>query len=157
MSSEPRGILAAVRAGQAVADADLPRFPKSARWDRDPDFESRVSRLKTVRDAAAARLELDPGVLCSRERLESIARLKPDSIEAFGEVAGLRRVGMPLAGIRAPPTTVSSAGIDGMTTHEAKPLLDALALQPKLRTLHRPANLEDLFLKLTGRQIRAEG
>ena len=26
-----------------------------------------------------------------------------------------------------------------------------------LRTLHRPANLEDLFLKLTGRQIRAEG
>jgi hypothetical protein len=27
---------------------------------------------------------------------------------------------------------------------------------PKLRTLHRPANLEDLFLKLTGRQIRDE-
>jgi lipooligosaccharide transport system ATP-binding protein len=26
-----------------------------------------------------------------------------------------------------------------------------------LRTLHRPANLEDLFLKLTGRQIREEG
>jgi hypothetical protein len=23
--------------------------------------------------------------------------------------------------------------------------------------LHRPANLEDLFLKLTGRQIRTEG
>jgi lipooligosaccharide transport system ATP-binding protein len=42
-------------------------------------------------------------------------------------------------------------------THEAKPLLDALAAYPKLRTLHRPANLEDLFLKLTGRQIREEG
>ena len=27
----------------------------------------------------------------------------------------------------------------------------------QLRTLHRPANLEDLFLKLTGRQIREEG
>ena len=26
-----------------------------------------------------------------------------------------------------------------------------------LRTLHRPANLEDLFLKLTGRQIREDG
>jgi lipooligosaccharide transport system ATP-binding protein len=26
-----------------------------------------------------------------------------------------------------------------------------------LRTLHRPSNLEDLFLKLTGRQIREEG
>ena len=29
-----------------------------------------------------------------------------------------------------------------------------LARQPAVRYLHRPANLEDLFLKLTGRQIR---
>jgi len=29
-----------------------------------------------------------------------------------------------------------------------------LAAHGHLRTLHRPANLEDLFLKLTGRQIR---
>ena len=32
----------------------------------------------------------------------------------------------------------------------------ALAAYPLLRTLHRPANLEDLFLKLTGRQIRED-
>ena len=37
---------------------------------------------------------------------------------------------------------------------EPKPLLDALAVEPGIRYLHRPANLEDLFLKLTGRQIR---
>ena len=37
---------------------------------------------------------------------------------------------------------------------DARPLLQALADKPGLRTLHRPANLEDLFLKLTGRQIR---
>jgi len=37
---------------------------------------------------------------------------------------------------------------------EPQPLLQALAAHPGLRTLHRPANLEDLFLKLTGRQIR---
>ncbi len=42
-------------------------------------------------------------------------------------------------------------------TQDARALLDALLLHPHLRTLHRPANLEDLFLKLTGRQIRAEG
>jgi len=36
----------------------------------------------------------------------------------------------------------------------AKPLLDALAEDHSIRYLHRPANLEDLFLKLTGRQIR---
>jgi lipooligosaccharide transport system ATP-binding protein len=37
---------------------------------------------------------------------------------------------------------------------EPKRLLDAFADDHSIRYLHRPANLEDLFLKLTGRQIR---
>jgi lipooligosaccharide transport system ATP-binding protein len=37
---------------------------------------------------------------------------------------------------------------------QPKALLDALAGNHAVRYLHRPANLEDLFLKLTGRQIR---
>jgi lipooligosaccharide transport system ATP-binding protein len=40
---------------------------------------------------------------------------------------------------------------------QAKPLLDALADDHSIRYLHRPANLEDLFLKMTGRQIRDDG
>ena len=39
-------------------------------------------------------------------------------------------------------------------TDDAAPLLAHLAHQPGLRTLHRPANLEDVFLKLTGRELR---
>ncbi|RQO81996.1 ATP-binding cassette domain-containing protein [Acidovorax sp. FJL06] len=42
-------------------------------------------------------------------------------------------------------------------TQNAQPLLQALGQHGHLRTLHRPANLEDLFLKLTGRQIREDG
>ena len=41
-------------------------------------------------------------------------------------------------------------------TQNAQPLLQALGQHGHLRTLHRPANLEDLFLKLTGRQIRED-
>jgi lipooligosaccharide transport system ATP-binding protein len=37
---------------------------------------------------------------------------------------------------------------------DPKPLLDVLGRDHRVRYLHRPANLEDLFLKLTGRQIR---
>ena len=37
---------------------------------------------------------------------------------------------------------------------DAAPLLDHLAARPQLATLHRPANLEDVFLKLTGRDLR---
>ena len=38
--------------------------------------------------------------------------------------------------------------------NDAVPLLAHLAQRPQLRTLHRPANLEDVFLKLTGRELR---
>ena len=37
---------------------------------------------------------------------------------------------------------------------DAQPLLSELQRQPHLRYLHRPANLEDVFLKLTGREMR---
>jgi lipooligosaccharide transport system ATP-binding protein len=39
-------------------------------------------------------------------------------------------------------------------THDADALVHALDSEPRLRYLHRPANLEDLFLKLTGRELR---
>jgi lipooligosaccharide transport system ATP-binding protein len=39
-------------------------------------------------------------------------------------------------------------------TNEARPLIDHLSAQTGLRYLHRPASLEDLFLKLTGRELR---
>jgi ribonuclease D len=84
-------ILAAVQRGLDVAEEHLPRFPRAPKWDREEDFDSRVSKLKAVRDAAAARLNLDPGVLCSRERLESIARKKPTHVGDLEDVPGLRK------------------------------------------------------------------
>jgi lipooligosaccharide transport system ATP-binding protein len=39
-------------------------------------------------------------------------------------------------------------------TQHAEPLLQSLSHASGLRYLHRPANLEDLFLKLTGREMR---
>jgi ribonuclease D len=84
-------LLDAVRRGLAVPDDELPRFPRAPRWDRDPDFDSRVSALKTVRDAAAQRLDLDPGVAASRERLEAIARRQPQRLEELAEIPDLRR------------------------------------------------------------------
>ena len=95
----PRGIverygddvLAAVQRGLAVPESGLPRFPKSKRWARDPDFDTKVGHLKAARDSAAKRLELDPGVLCSRDRMEIIARLVPKSVDQLGESTELRR------------------------------------------------------------------
>jgi len=80
--------------------------------------------------------------------------LEPDVVEAYGQGA-LALAQAPLARLAA------RVEVSGETvffyTHDARPLLEALSERPQLRTLHRPANLEDLFLKLTGRQIREEG
>jgi ribonuclease D len=90
LESRAGEILDAVQGGLAVPDAELPRFPKAARWDRDPDFDARATALKTVRDAAAIRLDLDPGVLCSRDRLESVARRNPTTREELDAIPELR-------------------------------------------------------------------
>ena len=95
----PRGILEqrgsdlldAVQRALAVPESELPKFPRTARWDKDPDFDSRVASLKTARDAAAKRLSLDPGVLCSRDRMEAVARRNPETVGELAEVSELRR------------------------------------------------------------------
>jgi ribonuclease D len=98
MDREGEAILAAIARGLAVPDADLPRFQRGPRWDRDPEFEENVARLKTVRDRVAAELELDPGVLCGRERMETIVRSRPESAEELQAVPDLRRWQIELLG-----------------------------------------------------------
>ena len=78
--------------------------------------------------------------------------LEPDVVEAYGNGA-LALADSPLKHLAA-RTEVSGETVF-FYTQDARPLLDRLGSEhPKLRTLHRPSNLEDLFLKLTGRQIR---
>jgi ribonuclease D len=84
-------IITAIRRGMEAPEAELPKFPKGQRWNKDRDFDDRVSRLKAVRDAAATRLDLDPGVLCSRERLENIARSGAKTSDDLAAVPDLRR------------------------------------------------------------------
>ena len=84
-------ILSAVKRGLDVAEEHLPKFPRSPKWEKEEDFEPNVTKLKAVRDAAATRLNLDPGVLCSRERLEAIARKKPSKVKDLEDVPGIRK------------------------------------------------------------------
>ena len=95
----PRGILdqrgdvvlAGVARAMALDDASLPKFPKAPRWEKDPEFDDRAARLRAVRDDVATSLALDPGVLCSREKLEAIARRMPTSVDELYETPDLRR------------------------------------------------------------------
>jgi lipooligosaccharide transport system ATP-binding protein len=79
--------------------------------------------------------------------------LEPDVVEVYGNGA-LALVDSPLRNMAA-RVEVSGETVFFYTSNAAS-LLSALGAHTQLRTLHRPANLEDLFLKLTGRQIRED-
>lgn len=102
-------------------------------------------------------LVLDHGrkIAEGRPRELIASHLEPEVVEVYGQGA------LALADDVLLRPHAARVEVSGETvffyTPDAQPLLAALATQAHLRTLHRPANLEDLFLKLTGRQIRVDG
>jgi lipooligosaccharide transport system ATP-binding protein len=78
------------------------------------------------------------------------SNLETDVIEVYGD--GARDTAQQFAHLAERVETSGETVF--FYLREPKPLLHALGNLPRVRTLHRPANLEDLFLKLTGRQIR---
>ncbi|OGS91461.1 MAG: nodulation factor ABC transporter ATP-binding protein NodI [Gallionellales bacterium GWA2_60_18] len=96
---------------------------------------------------------MDNGRLISegtpRELIES--NIEPQVVEVFGEHATAWARGHAVS-------LAQRFEVSGETVfcyvHDAQPLLLELQRQPELRYLHRPANLEDVFLKLTGREMR---
>ncbi|MEO5701355.1 MAG: ATP-binding cassette domain-containing protein [Casimicrobiaceae bacterium] len=79
------------------------------------------------------------------------AHVEPEVIEIYGDDARMwaETVGRGLA-----KRTEVAGETAFCYTDDPKPLIDALATVPGVRYLHRPANLEDLFIKLTGRELR---
>ena len=77
--------------------------------------------------------------------------VEPEVVEVYGEAA---RTWAESRG-RALSSRLEIAGETAFCyAHDAAPLLADLALHAGVRYLHRPANLEDLFIKLTGRELR---
>ena len=76
--------------------------------------------------------------------------IEPQVVEVYGE-----NVADWVAHARALADRIEISGETAFCyTQSAEALVQNLAGQAGLRYLHRPANLEDLFLKLTGREMR---
>lgn len=84
-------MMEAIRTGLAVPEAELPHFPPSRRWDRDPDAEARSETLRQLRTRVATELDLDPGFLMSRAVLDEVARRNPKTREDLLALPDVRR------------------------------------------------------------------
>jgi lipooligosaccharide transport system ATP-binding protein len=83
---------------------------------------------------------------------ELVARhIEPQVIEVYGE--GAERWAQEFGRVRSERCERVGETLF-CYAHEADPLVHDLEGRAELRFLHRPANLEDVFLKLTGRDLR---
>ena len=96
---------------------------------------------------------LDQGRIIAQDTPRNLIaqNIEPQVVEIFGEnVAQWAAVNAPRYAVRFE--------VSGETAFcyvaDAQPLLAHLQGNSELRYLHRPANLEDVFLKLTGREMR---
>jgi len=96
---------------------------------------------------------IDHGTMIASDTPRALieAHVEPEVIEVFGDEAKAWAAGHG----RALCSRLEVAGETAFCyARDPRPLLAALAKEPGLRYLHRPANLEDLFIKLTGRELR---
>jgi ribonuclease D len=95
-----RDVLAAVRRGLEMPESEVPRVERGPRRAPDPAYETRLERLKAVRNQLATAFDLAPGVLCPNGTLEAIARAMPTSVEELGQIPGIRRWQVGAVGAR---------------------------------------------------------
>jgi lipooligosaccharide transport system ATP-binding protein len=96
---------------------------------------------------------IDHGTMIASDSPRALiaTHVEPEVIEVYGDDARTWAEGIG----RALSTRVEIAGETAFCyATDPQPLLDALAHARGVRYRHRPANLEDLFIKLTGRELR---
>ena len=79
------------------------------------------------------------------------AHIEPEVVEVYGD--GVERWADVRAGTLSERVEKSGETVF-CYTHDASALVNDLAHHATLRCLRRPANLEDVFIKLTGRELR---
>ncbi len=96
---------------------------------------------------------IDHGTLiaCDTPRELIAAHVEPEVVEVYGDEA---KAWADIHGRRIAQRLELAGETAFCYAFDAKPLLDDLGGRAGVRYLHRPANLEDLFIKLTGRDLR---
>ncbi len=96
---------------------------------------------------------IDHGTMIASDTPRALiaAHVEPEVIEVYGDEA---KSWAEAHGRRIAERLELAGETAFCYAHDPKPLLDDLSRRAGLRYLHRPANLEDLFIKLTGRDLR---
>jgi lipooligosaccharide transport system ATP-binding protein len=96
---------------------------------------------------------IDHGIMIASDAPRALLtkHVEPEVIEVYGDEA---KAWADIHGRRLAKRLELAGETAFCYAYDAQPLLTDLANRAGVRYLHRPANLEDLFIKLTGRELR---
>ena len=81
---------AIVKKANALAEKDLPTYPRKRRPSVSPRVPERIKIIKAWRDRLADGLELDPALLFNKALMTAIAVKKPADLQGLRNVEGIR-------------------------------------------------------------------
>ncbi len=85
-----RKIMHAIDKGKQLPKDQWPKPDRPKRWDKDPDHEDRLKRLKGARDVLMKEFDLRPGIVAANQLLTEIARTKPGDLQALAALPSIR-------------------------------------------------------------------
>jgi lipooligosaccharide transport system ATP-binding protein len=96
---------------------------------------------------------IDHGIMIASDTPRALLaeHVEPEVVEVYGDEA---KAWADIHGRRLSKRLEISGETAFAYSEDAQPMLADLATRSGVRYLHRPANLEDLFIKLTGRELR---
>jgi ribonuclease D len=83
-------IIRAITIGMEVPEEKLPIYPKTKKPVVSPRVPERIKNLKAWRDEKAARLDIDPALICSKFIMNAIAEKNPIDITELVEIEGMK-------------------------------------------------------------------
>ncbi|MFZ5564349.1 MAG: ribonuclease D [Thermodesulfobacteriota bacterium] len=85
------GVLNAVARAMALPEDELPVYPRTRQPAIPRGSARRIEALRKWRETAAARLDLDPGLVFPKSLVVAVAHKAPKTLKALGEIEGVRR------------------------------------------------------------------
>jgi len=83
-------LIAAVKEGLQIPEADLPEYPRKKAPAPDPLITRRIKALKTWRERKARILQMDPSLILSKSLIISLARHNPLTVRALGGIDDIK-------------------------------------------------------------------
>jgi len=85
------GMMKAIRQAMVLPDDRLPVYPRRRSKPKPAKVSERIRRLKTWRESRAAKLRLDPSLVCTNAQAAAISETGPKAIADFHGIPEIRQ------------------------------------------------------------------